>query len=69
MYIYIYIYIYVYTCMYIYISKYTNIIYDPLPCAPLVFKNQHLRLVNVLAGKLTLFFQILICSYPPFRLV
>ena len=42
---------------------------DPLPCAMLVFKNSLLGLANFLAGKMLTFCQILIFSYPPFRLV
>jgi len=42
---------------------------DPLPCAALVFKNRLLGLANFLGGKMLTFSQILIFSYPPFRLV
>jgi len=42
---------------------------DPFPCAALVFKTRLLGKPNFLAGKIGPFFQILIFSYPPFRLV
>ena len=42
---------------------------DPIACAPLVFKNRLLGLVNFPGGKMLTFSQILIFSYSPFRLV
>ena len=49
--------------------RYRQFHQDLLPCAALVFKNRLLRLANFLGWKMDPFSQILILSYPPFRLV